>query len=269
MGSIVGVFATSHILFSPKGAEDRAERAFQGMREIGRRVQAARPDAIVVISSEHMFNINLSLQPPFTVGVADSYVPFGEMGVPKTPFRGHRALAEDFVAAAAERGFDLAKMEELRPDHGIALPLVFANPGGQTPVVPIIVNINMTPLPQPRRCFALGRALKETIERHRPAGERVVVMGTGGLSHWVNIPGMGTVAADFDRECIQKIVAGRVEDLVDLTADEIVAKSGNGGLELVNWIMASATVPGRKGEQIYYEPIPEWLTGVGGIAMSV
>jgi aromatic ring-opening dioxygenase catalytic subunit (LigB family) len=135
--------------------------------------------------------------------------------------------------------------------------------------VPIIVNINMTPLPQPRRCFALGRALKETIERHRPAGERVVVMGTGGLSHWVNIPGMGTVAADFDRECIQKIVAGRVEDLVDLTADEIVAKSGNGGLELVNWIMASATVPGRKGEQIYYEPIPEWLTGVGGIAMSV
>ena len=268
MGKVVGAFATSHILFSPQGVEERAERAFQGLREIGARVRALGADAIVVISSEHMYNINLSLQPPFTVGVADAYTPFGEMGVPRRPFRGARALGETLVEVAAERGFDLAKAEALDPDHGVALPLMFANPDGATPVVPLIVNINMSPLPKPGRCYALGGVLRETIERHRPDGERVVVMGTGGLSHWVNIPGMGRVNEAFDRMVIDKIVAGRAEELTSLSPSEIVEQSGNGGMEIVNWIMAAATLPGRTGERIYYEPIPQWLTGVGGIALA-
>jgi hypothetical protein len=39
-------------------------------------------------------------------------------------------------------------------------------------------------------------------------------------------------------------------------------------MEIVTWLMAAATLPGRTGEQIYYEPIPQWLTGVGGIALA-
>ncbi len=269
MGSVVGVFATSHILFSPAGVEAKAERAFAGMREIGRRIQALRPDAIVVISSEHMFNINLALQPPFTVGVADAYTPFGEMGIERRSFLGHRALAETLVEIAAENGFDLAKAEELEPDHGVALPLLFSNPDGWTPVVPIIVNINMSPLPRPRRCLELGRTLGGAIVHGRPAGERVVVVGTGGLSHWVNVPGMGRVNEEFDRHVIATITAGKAAELAELSPAEIVEQSGNGGMEVINWIMAAATAPGCRGEAIYYEPIPQWLTGVGGIAMHV
>lgn len=269
MGKIVGAFAVSHILFDPGGVEEQAERAFQGIREIGRRVQALKPDAIVIISSEHMYNVNLSVQTPLAVGVADSYVPFGEMGNPRMPFAGHRELAETFVEVAADLGFDLTKIEEIQPDHGVSVPSLFANPDGLIPVVPVIVNINMTPLPKPKRCHALALALKETIERHRPPGERVVVMGTGGLSHWINTPGMGQINSEFDRMCIDKIVSGKVEDLIALSAADIVEKSGNGGIELVNWIMAAAVVPGRTGEKIYYEPINKWFTGVGGVAMAV
>src|SRR5690606_15495915 len=209
MGSIVGAFATSHILMSPNGVEERARRVVGGMAEIGRRVIALRPDLIVIVSSDHMFNIHLGLQPPFTVGVADEHVPFGDMDIPREPFPGHRAFAEAFVERAAEAGYDLAKAEEYNPDHGVALPLLFANPERRIPVVPLLVNINMTPIPSPKRCLGLAGVLRDSLERDLPAGARAVVIGAGGLSHWLNVPGMGTVNRDFDRRVIDALASGR------------------------------------------------------------
>ena len=67
MGRIVGAFATSHVLMSPEGIEAQAERVFAGMKEIGRRLRAARPDVVVVITSDHLNNFKLDLQAPFIV----------------------------------------------------------------------------------------------------------------------------------------------------------------------------------------------------------
>lgn len=269
MGKIVGAFATSHILMSPTGVEERARRVVGGMKEIGRRVAAARPDVIAIISTDHMFNINMGLQPPFCVGVADEYVPFGDMDIPREPFPGHRAFAEAFVERAAERGFDLAKAEEYAPDHGVALPLLFANPERRVPVVPILVNINMQPIPSPTRCLKLAGVLRESVERDLPAGARAVILGAGGLSHWLNVPGMGTVNTAFDRSVLDKFMAGRSDELAALTVADIVQQGGNGGIEILTWMMAAATCPGAPGEEIYYEAMPEWFTGMGGIALRL
>ena len=96
-----------------------------------------------------MFNINMALQVPLCIGVADRWTPFGELGIDRAPFPGHRALAEHIVEQAAVQGFDIAKAEELAPDHGITIPLMFADPDKRIPAVPLLVNINMTPLPRP------------------------------------------------------------------------------------------------------------------------
>jgi len=109
MGQLVAVGACSHILMSPQGVEQRAQRIVHGIREVGRRLLARKPDLVVVVTTDHMFNVNLSLQAPFAVGVADAYVPFGDMDIPREPRPGHRGFAEAFVAHAARRGFDLAK----------------------------------------------------------------------------------------------------------------------------------------------------------------
>jgi len=267
MGVVVGSFGTSHILMSAEGVEEQAERVFAGMQELGKCVQATEPTALVLITGDHMFNVNMAQQIPLMVGVADEYVPFGDMGIAKRPFPGHRALAELFVEHAAERGYDIAKAEELQPDHGITLPLLFCNPGYTMPVVPVLINTNMTPLPRPKRCYGLGTVLREAIECYLPANERVAVIGTGGLSHWLNVPGMGNVNVEFDRYVIDEITAGRAEHLATLSAADFVEKSGNGGIETVAWLMAAATLPGRKGSEIYYEPMPTWLTGMAGIAI--
>jgi 2'-aminobiphenyl-2,3-diol 1,2-dioxygenase large subunit len=211
----------------------------------------------------------MGLQPPFAVGVADEYVPFGDMDIPREPFPGHRAFAEAFVERAAERGFDLAKAEEYAPDHGVALPLLFANPERRVPVVPILVNINMQPIPAPKRCVALAGVLRDSIERDLPAGTRAVVLGAGGLSHWLNVPGMGTVNTAFDREVLDKFLAGRSNELAALSVADIVKQGGNGGIEILTWMMAAATCPGAPGEEIYYEAMPEWFTGMGGIALRL
>ena len=269
MGRIVAAAATSHILMAPVGVEERAKRIVAGMNEIGRHLRAARPDAIIVISSDHMFNINLALQPPFCVGVSDGYVPFGDMDIPREKRPGNRALGETLVRRAAAGGFDLAKAEELRPDHGVALPLLAVDPERCIPIVPLLVNINMDPPPAPARCHALGRVLRLTVEEDRPAGERVAVLATGGLSHWLNVPRHGEVDEAFDRWVMDILIAGRGQELARLSAADIVTRGGNGGLEVMNWLMAGAAAGETGGEVVYYEKMPEWFTGMGGIMLDV
>jgi 2'-aminobiphenyl-2,3-diol 1,2-dioxygenase large subunit len=216
MAKIVSVVATSHILMSPAGVEDRARHVVNGIKEIGRRVRATNPDVLVVISSDHMFNLNLALQPPFCVGVADSFVPFGDMDIAQEPRRGSRRFAQAFVERAALNGFDLANAEEFRPDHGIALPLTVIDPERTIPIVPLLVNINMDPPPSPSRCYALGSTLRTTIESDRPHDERVAILATGGLSHWLNIPRHGEVSEQFDRRIMSSIISGRAFELAKI-----------------------------------------------------
>jgi 2'-aminobiphenyl-2,3-diol 1,2-dioxygenase large subunit len=267
MARIAGAFMTSHILMGDKASDPQAGRVVDGLQEIGRRVRACRPDFIVVISSDHMFNLTLKLQPPFTVGISDSFTPFGDMDIPRIARPGNRAAAMAFCRAAAIAGYDLAQAEEYRPDHGVALPLMFMDPSNAIPIVPLLVNINMDPPPAPGRCLGLAHVLRETLQA-LPADQTVVVIGTGGLSHWINIPGHGEVNAEFDRQVMDTLESGAPERLAALTVEAILSAGGNGGLEIVNWMMAAAMLPGVGAEAIYYEPMPQWMTGMGGMAIT-
>ena len=105
------------------------------------------------------------------------------------------------------------------------------------------------------------------VEQKRPAGERVVVVGTGGLSHWLCLPEQGRVAVAFDEDFIARMIAGRSAELAEYSADHIFRESGNGGLEVVSWLFMAGALPGAKGEKLFYEPIPQWISGMGGVAL--
>ena len=167
MAKVVSAYATSHILFSPKGVEEQAGRVVEGMKELGRRAAAAKPDVLLMIVGDHLFNLNMALQVPFVVGVADRWVGFGDLAIPPREFSGHRAFAEGLVRFAAAKGFDLAKSEEFVPDHGVTLPLLFVKPWGSVPCVPLYVNIGMDPVPSSARCRALAETIREFIARVR------------------------------------------------------------------------------------------------------
>jgi protocatechuate 4,5-dioxygenase beta chain/2'-aminobiphenyl-2,3-diol 1,2-dioxygenase large subunit len=267
VGRIIGGFATSHTLFQSTGVEAAAERVWQGMCSIARQVQAARPDVLVLVGNDHLNNFSLGLQVPFVVGVADEYTPLGDMGIPRRPFPGARAFAEALVRYAAERGFDLARAEEWQPDHGLALPHAIVSPAAAVPVMPLFINAAIDPIPSPRRCYALGRALHDMVGATRPESERVVVLATGGLSHWLCDPQEGRVNVEFDREFIATLIGGRGAELAELTQEQLLERGGNGALELTAWIFLAGCLPHARGECVYYEPMPQWITGMGGIAL--
>src|SRR5687768_17974296 len=119
MGRIMGAFAMSHVLGSPVGVEEQAERVFAGMRELGRRLRETRPSVLVMITSDHLNNFKLDQPMPFAIGTADLYTPYGDMGLPTDPIKGHAVFADGFAKFAMLRGFTLAKPPRLRLDHGV------------------------------------------------------------------------------------------------------------------------------------------------------
>jgi aromatic ring-opening dioxygenase catalytic subunit (LigB family) len=248
--------------------KEKAGRVLEGMLEIRRRVRALRPDVVVLAGSDHLNNFSLALQVTLAVGVSDIYTTLGDGGAPAATFPGHRAFAEDFARFAQRREFELVQAEELRPDHGMAIPKLIVDPGDTIPIVPVYINSNMPVPPSPKRCYRLGGVLKEMVETVRPAGERVVVVGAGGLSHWLCLPEQGRVAVDFDEDFIARMISGRAYELAEYDAEHILRESGNGGLELTAWLFMAGALPGARGDKLFYEPVPEWISGMGGVALS-
>ncbi|SAL80814.1 protocatechuate 4,5-dioxygenase [Caballeronia arvi] len=267
MGQIVGGFATSHVLFSPESVEAEAERVLQGMTEIRSRLHALKPDVLVIAGSDHANNFTLRQQVTLAVGVADEYVPLGDMGIAQTPFRGHRDFGESLARYAAECGFDLVQVEEVRPDHGMALTKLAVDPTDLIPTVLIYINSNMPVPPSPARSFALGDVLRKMVNNARSGSERVVVVGSGGMSHWLRVPGQGRIAADFDRRFLNAMVEGHSDVLARLSTEELENETGNGGLELTAWLLMAGSLGRAVGEIIYYEPIKKWDTGMGGVQL--
>jgi aromatic ring-opening dioxygenase catalytic subunit (LigB family) len=269
MGKIVAGFGASHILFPPQGVEAQAERVVEGLLEIRRRVRELKPDVMILAGSDHLNTFNLAMQVGLAVGVADEFTTLGDMGLAPATFPGHRDFAEAFTRFAARRDYELVQIEEVRPDHGMAVPKLFIDPKNEIPTVPVYINAIMPVPPSPGRCYRLGGVLREMVETTRPADERVVVIGLGGLSHWLCMPPQGKVAEEFDRDFMARMIAGRSDELAKIGTEELLEASGNGGLELTAWLfMAGAMPPGAVGENLFYEAMPEWITGMGGLALT-
>jgi aromatic ring-opening dioxygenase catalytic subunit (LigB family) len=268
MGRIVGGFALSHILMPPQGVEDQADRVVQAMLEIRRRVRAMRPDVLILAGSDHMNTFSLAMQVSLGIGVADEFTTLGD-AAPISTFKGHRQFAEALTRFAVRKDFELVQIEEVRPDHGMAIPKLVIDPGNAIPTVPLYINAAMPVPPTLGRCYRLGGVLRQMVEQIRPADERVVVVGLGGLSHWLCLPQQGKVAEDFDRDFIDKLITGRAAELAEIDNDALIEASGNGGLEMTAWLfMAGAMPPQSMGESLLYEAMPQWITGMGAVALT-
>jgi protocatechuate 4,5-dioxygenase beta chain len=112
------------------------------------------------------------------------------------------------------------------------------------------------------RSAELGRHIRDAVESF-PADERIVIIGSGGISHWVGTVEMGQVSVDFDEEILALGVAGDVSGLTAYSDEEIINRAGNGAMEIRNFACAMAAVPQARGEVIAYEAVPEWVTGLG------
>jgi protocatechuate 4,5-dioxygenase beta chain/2,3-dihydroxyphenylpropionate 1,2-dioxygenase len=177
-------------------------------------LEAARPDVIVGISNDHMTNFFLNNMPAFCVGIADVYPgPPPEFepitGVKARRFPGHVELGRAILREAFDSGFDPAFSGELVFDDNFAGPLHFLTPEKEIPLVLILINAAEPPLPSLQRCYQFGAVLRRAIEKQTVA-QRVALLGTGGISHWVGTPEMGQINTAFDQKILDQAFPNRI-----------------------------------------------------------
>lgn len=80
--------------------------------------------------------------------------------------------------------------------------------------------------------------------------------------------GLGRISEDFDRELLGWMQAGDYMRMAGLDAATIARRGGNGAQEIRNWATVMGAVPGTHGEVLFYEAVPQWLTGVAGVAFQ-
>ncbi len=269
MAEIVAAALTAHaplITGRPDVSEPgQRERLHAGFHELRRRLVAARPDLLVMFVNDHLQNFAYDNLPAFCVGLAASYDAPSEGGakvmrIPPRKVRGSPEWAMALLEAGLDAGIDFAYSCEIESWDELSVPLHFLLPDGEVPIVTVYTNCAAPPLPTPRRCREVGAFVGQFV-RTRAARERVALVGTGGLSHWVGTPETGRINPDFDRRVLDHVTRGDVEALTRFTHDGIEREGGNGGQEIRNWIALLGAVPGWKGEVLAYEPVAEWITG--------
>ncbi len=135
--------------------------------------------------------------------------------------------------------------QEMKVDHGFVNPMALLWPGDQhgIPTVPVSVNTVQHPLPSPRRCYRLGQAIGRAVESY-PDDMKVLIIGTGGLSHQLDGQRAGFINKDFDLMCLEKLVSDP-EALTHLSVHDIVEQAGTQGVELLMWIAMRAALLGQ------------------------
>jgi len=317
MSEIIGLVGISHSPFAallpPADASAPGGRFLADAARVAAAVGRLAPDAVVVIGPDHFHANFYDVMPPFVLGV-ESAEGFGDYGSRPGPLPVAAELAWPVRDGLAEAGFDVALSYALTVDHGVVQSYdmicgggaadvgsnVGAGAAGGVPMVPLVVNTAAPPLPTMERCLALGSALGDAI-RAASFGGRVLLVASGGLSHWLpsNDPRDASVAAErrasvihgrrdvrafaaarepavlalagdpnaqvnreWDGWFLKQLSGGDLAPVAELGDAGLEESAGRGGHEIRTWLTGLAAV-GAPLAWTSYEAVPEWITGMG------
>jgi protocatechuate 4,5-dioxygenase beta chain len=273
MATLLGGLTTSHIPLIGKAiAQDLRNEPywkpfFSGFPPAHDWLARAKPDVAVVVYNDHGLNFFLDKMPTFAIGAAAEYRNADEgWGIPtQPPFKGDPDLSWHIIESVVADEFDPVTCQEMLVDHGFSLPMKLFWPGnGPWPVrvVPVSVNTVQHPLPSPARCLKFGQAIGRAIASY-PEPLRVVVIGTGGLSHQLDGTRAGFINKEFDLMCMEKIIDDP-QSLARYSILDLVRLAGAQGVELVNWLVARGALTGQvsRVHANYHIPISNTATGL-------
>jgi 2,3-dihydroxyphenylpropionate 1,2-dioxygenase len=302
MSEIIGMVGLSHSPFAtmmpPASASDPGGRFLADTARVAAAVAVMAPDVLVVIGPDHFHANFYDVMPPFVVGVGEAEA-FGDFGSRAGALPVASGLAWAIRDGVTSDGFDIALSYALTVDHGIVQGYEMVRGGADLPLVPLVINTAAPPLPSMPRCVALGRSLGAAI-RAADAG-RVLIVASGGLSHWLpsndprdpqvpaerraamihgrrDVPAFSAarepgvralggnpdahVNATWDAWFLKQLVAADLDPVTSLGDEGLQERAGSGGHEIRTWLIGFAAV-GRPLAWTSYEPVPEWITGMG------
>ncbi len=277
MAKIIGAVTTSHVPAIGRAiAKDLQNDPywkpfFDGFPPVQRWLQEQQPDIAVVFYNDHGLNFFLDKLPTFAIGTAPSYVNADEgWGIPQVPtFTGAEDLQWHLVNSLVAEEFDLTTCQEMNVDHAFTLPMALCWPDHETTqpawpvkVVPICINTVQFPLPSAARCYKLGEAVGRAIASWK-SDAKVVVLGTGGLSHQLDGERAGFINRDFDLQFMESLIHDP-KWATQFNSTQLVEKAGTQGVELLMWLASRAALGAnvKLTHQNYHIPISNTAAGL-------
>ncbi len=266
---------------------ERIQGAFATLRE---RLEAARPEAIVVFGDDQMECFDFGNFPSFAVYVGEEFEgnvsspaalvhdAFDSIGMkpdpelaarlaganggppPRATVKGHPPLAVALLRGLMRQGFDPSfSMDVPKPEHGVGH--AFMRPAEtitdlKTPIIPILLNCYYAPQITGMRSYNLGRAVRRAIDEF-PGDLRVAVVGSGGLWHTPGRKG-AYLNEEFDQTILGHMQAGDVRGMAE-HFDAYQPPADDGSQQLGPRGAASTGMPAFGGPQGGTREICNWI----------
>lgn len=256
--------------------EQRYRLCESSMDRLSREIAELAPDTLVVIGDDQEEVFDSSNQPSMAVFWGPSWETEIMRGVPdneffelvkvgyamdaRHEFKGAPDLGLAVIRGLVQAGFDVTSVAATPPGKGFghAYGFIIERLLGERviPVLPVLLNTYFPPnQPTPARCYDFGAALGQAITA-APGDERVVLVASGGLSHFVidEALDLAVLAAISNKD------AGYLRSIPEHLLNA-------GSSEIRNWIAAAGAMGQR--DVLWSEYVPCYRTEAGtGCAMA-
>jgi protocatechuate 4,5-dioxygenase beta chain len=277
VAKIIAGISSSHVpaigaAIDNKQTEDPYwKRVFSGFEKSKQWMAEAKPDVIIAIYNDHASAFSVEIIPTFALGTAAEFPPADEGWGPRPVpvVKGHPELASHIATSCILDGFDLTIVNKMEVDHGLTVPLnlVFGSPKEwPCPVIPLAVNVVQYPPPTGQRCFDLGKAIRRAVDSY-PDDLRVVVFGTGGMSHQISGPRAGLINKKFDTAFLDNLTKNP-KALAKMPHIEYMREAGAEGIEMVMWLVMRGALDDKVREVYRFYTVPASNTAVGHIILE-
>jgi protocatechuate 4,5-dioxygenase beta chain len=274
---IIAGVATSHIpaigaaLDNDKAGEPYWQPVFAGFERSKEWIAKLKPDVCIVVYNDHASAFSLDIVPTFALGCAAEFRIADEGWGPRPvpPVKGHPELAWHIVQSVVLDEFDLTIVNKMDVDHGLTVPLslMFGQPAEwPCPIIPLCVNVVVYPVPTGHRCYMLGKAIRKAVESF-DRDLRVVIFGTGGMSHQLQGPRAGLINKEFDTRFLDNLTRDP-QALVRIPHLEYLRETGSEGIEMVMWLIMRGALDEEVKEVYRFYHVPASNTALGHIILE-
>jgi protocatechuate 4,5-dioxygenase beta chain len=274
---LVAGLASSHVpaigaaIDLGKTAEPYWQPVFKGYEFAKKWLQEEKPDVVILVFNDHASAFSLDIIPTFAIGCADEFIPadegWGRRPVPVV--KGHSELAWHIAQSAILDEFDLTIINKMDVDHGLTvlLSLMYGKPEAwPCKVIPLAVNVLQFPPPTANRCYQLGKAIRRAVDSFSE-DLKVMVWGTGGMSHQLQGKRAGLINSGFDKFFLDNLVADPAA-LTSLSHAEYVREAGSEGIEMIMWLVMRGALDEKVYEAYRFYHVPASNTAVGHLVLQ-
>jgi protocatechuate 4,5-dioxygenase beta chain len=277
MARIVAGVATSHVpaigaaLDNKRSDEAYWQPVFRGYEPSKKWIADLRPDVVFLVYNDHASAFSLELIPTFALGCAAEFKPADEGWGPRPvpTVKGYPEMAWHIAQSLILDEFDITIVNQMDVDHGLTVPmsLMFGQPEEwPVRVIPLAVNVVQYPPPTGNRCYQLGKAVRRAVEAF-DQDVKVVIFGTGGMSHQLQGPRAGFINKEWDSRFLDRIVSDP-RGLSRMPHVEYLREAGSEGVEMVMWLIMRGALDDDVREVHRFYHVPASNTAVGHIILE-